>query len=220
MNIIIELIDIRNRNNKLLDMFDIENIINELVNYFDIETLKVTNKTNKYLMSLSLRNLELVVDYERLKVSNDVVYTNYVIMFAIIHELRHYWQINFDVGKVTQVYNECFQYINSSSLFKNAFYARFHDYFPIEVNANIVGFLYVLYIQKKLDDQVYYEVFKNMLMDVINKRDIGKTQDVLVSILGNDYLKLLSGLTEYDLFINGFMNNEEKSQEMLKMLLL
>lgn len=220
MNNIIELVDIRNKECKLLDMIDIKFIVDKLSNDFDIEITKIINKNDKYIMSLSLTTLELTVDYEKLKEKKDIVYTNYLIVFALVHELRHFLQLNGDSGILSFIYQECFQYLNSKALFKIAFYSRFHDYFPIEVNANIVGLLYVMYIQRILNDQEYYEIFKTMLFNVLDKVGTEENNDVLVSLLGDDYLKGVEDLDEYELFMNGLLREKDKRDKMLKMILL
>lgn len=220
MNKIIELVDIRNKEYKLLDMLDIKFIVDKLSSDFDIDITNIINKTNKYIMSLSLKNLELTVDYEKIKEKSDTKYNNYLIVFAIVHELRHYLQLKNNSGALSVIYQKCFQYINSTFLFKNAFYSCFHDYFPVEMNANIVGLLYVLYIQKVLNDRVYYEVFKNTLFDLLDKIETKEAQDVLFSLFGDDYTKILEGLDEYDLFINGLLKDKLEREKMLKRILL
>lgn len=220
MNNIIELVKARNTNNELFSMNDIKNIINILASDFSIRLEKIVNKKNKYIMSLSLRDLEFVVDYHQLIKNEDIIYTNYLILFAICHELRHYLQLFNDLGIVGSIYDECFKYINSSLILKTAFYSRFHDYFPVEMNANIVGLLYVMYIQKVLGDQVYFNIFKNTLLEVLKKVEDHDALDVLSSILGDDYVEILNGMNEYELFINGLLRDNSKRDKMLQMILL
>lgn len=213
---IIEIIKSNNSKMKLLDMENIKEIVNILTSYFDINIKRIVNRDNKYIMSLSLKDLELIVDYQKIKEFQDVRYANYIIIFGLIHELRHYFQFKED----DVIYNKCFEYVNSNSLFRIAFYARFHDYFPIEINADIVGLLYCLYIQIKLSDYEYYQMFKDKLYSLLNKLNTEQQRDVLISIMGDDYINYLNGRDEYNLFINGLLLDDEKVNEIIKRVLL
>lgn len=220
MNNIIELINKRNKEYKLLNMLDIKYIINELANTFELKIEKITEKKSKYAMSLSLKDLELVVDYEKLKINKNILSTNYLIFFAIVHELRHCCQLKQDFGKIGYIYQECFNYMNSSSFIKIAFYSLFHEYFPVEINADIVAYIYVLYVQKRLGDQIHYNIFKKMLLNLVNEAEIDKKYEVIACILGDDYLEMLNELDEYTLFINGLISDKDKNMKILDKILL
>ncbi len=217
MEDVINLIKIRNGCNKLFSMQDIIMVVNYLTGDLGIKIRRIHNKHNKYIMSLSLEDLDLIVDYEKIKTYQDPREANYLVIFCIVHELRHYMQL--DTKEMT-LYQGCFSYINSKSLFKNAFYARFHDYFPIEINANMVAFLYVMYIQRRLGANYYYNLFEDKLNRMLNEINSKELSDVFVSLFGSDYKDVLNDMDEYDLFINGLLIDEVRREEMLKRILL
>lgn len=220
MNNVIRILRKRKEDGKLLDLDDIKNIVKLLSIYFDIKITRVTNKNNKYIMSLNLNNLELIVDYKKIPNKKGVTYTNYMIVFLLIHELRHYAQLTNNSDSSIMLYQECMNYISSSSLLKNAFYSRFHDYFPTEINANIVGLLYIMYIQKELNDYEYYNLSKAFLIDLFNNLKTETFQDVLSSIFDSDYKIVLDTLDEYTLFINGLLENKDEEMKVLENILL
>ncbi|MCH5167236.1 MAG: hypothetical protein J1F35_05010 [Erysipelotrichales bacterium] len=225
MHDIINLIGNKNQNNEVLNEVDIKFIIDRLCSLYGItlSDIKPIFAGKRFMCYEAINNI-LYINYKKIKYYNCAALNNYRIMFTIVHELRHYCQFHYclDEGDdVANLYLVCFDWLSKDNLISKVFYGKNHDYFPIELNADIVAILFILYITKYLGDEIYYTIYLNELDAKIRMIYSKKCSDVLNCLYEESQIKnLKENMSEYNQFLNGILNNKEKSNNIKQMLLV
>lgn len=221
-----EILDIMLFKNKTTSSFtpnDIREIINIIARMYNV-SIDGTFFSKKYksLMHYDSDSNMIVVNYGKILQINPLIYRNYYILFLIAHEIRHAVQYSYSLGSddvVSKIYLDCFDYIGKKTILSNIFYASNHDDFPIEINADLTAFIFVIYVAFKLDDINYYKRFLEMYYKRINKCT-KSSYDVLKCLCGDDVFKYFNFLDEYSLFINGLLRNNEVATNVASSLIL
>lgn len=94
---------------------------------------------------------------------------NYWIFFYCLHEVIHHRQLILGITgneKVREIMDKNYSYIEEvksgqiTQVFHKIMYRMYHDFFPLEINADILAYIKLLEILKEIDLE-YYEVFLN-----------------------------------------------------------
>ena len=167
----------------VISQSNIVEIVNVLVNALDVDINGIDFVRNDvYPMCYDFKDKKILIDYEflinyysKIARSSDLDYVsllNYYIVFALIHELVHEKQRTYELNEdAKKIYDLCFKYVYSedvnklTALVRNMVYNRLHDYFAIEINANIVATDYLLGIV----DKDYRGYFIRELYKIIKK---------------------------------------------------
>lgn len=197
---------------KLFNKSEIEYILSVLMEIYGIEFKGVVyNNDVKFWMQYYLKEDNLTINYDFIKRSNKInSLGNYRILFACVHELRHVAQYKKYYAvpkKLQELYDKCFEVINSNNIFNTILYSMYHDYFPVEVNADLVGYLFLLHVTRILGDDEYHQMFFNEFKArIMSVYSINYTQ-ILKSLNDStreyyqeldDYTKLMHGLLMYE----------------------
>lgn len=214
MNELLNLVLKRNKNNETLTSRDIIKITNILTQMYEINIEGVDFRTGEVnTIYYSVDNNIIVIDYEKFFKRNLSIYSNYLMLFSLVHEVRHAAQYLSSVSSddiISRIYLDCFDYISKNTFIAKIFYSRNHDDFPIEINADIVAYIFVIYVAYMLNDNIYFDIFTKMFFKRI-KGFSNNSYDVLKSVCGEDIIDYLSGIEDYDLFLNGLLRNNEKA---------
>lgn len=223
MKDIITLMFVRNKIGNIFTPSDIIKITNILKDIYKIDINGVDFRDNEinsiyYCTDDGL----IVIDYDKFFKRDLSVYSNYRMLFSLAHEIRHASQFLSSLTKsdiISKIYLDCFDYVSMKTIVSKIFYSKNHDAFPIEINADIVAYLLVIYVAYMLNDNIYYSMFRSMLEKRV-RSFANSNYDVLKSISGSDILDYINELEEYDLFINGLMRDEKKSLNIASSLVL
>lgn len=171
-----------NQHQRLVTTEDIEYIFNILSSLFDVEIKGLEFVENdSYILSYDYSNKRVRVDYnsvikyyfEKAKKSGlDLVsLINYYITFALIHEFCHEVQRSSELDSdIKKVYDLCFRYTGEGEttnklveMVRKMIYNKLHDYFAIEINANVIATEYLISIL----DSEYRNYFMSELYKMI-----------------------------------------------------
>ena len=231
MNGIINLIGKRNKAQKTLNLSDIIFIVNYICALYNITLSHIRpmsdllgdNADKSHFMVYEAHDNILYINYAKIKEYDSYSFNNYRIIFTIVHELRHCSQFNYCLTKddsVAYLYLICFDTLSQNNIISRIFYSKNHDYFPTEINADIVGILFVLYVTKALGDEIFYEIYLTELEIRIKKALSKRAYDVLISLYGaNEFKNLQENMDEYGQFSNGILKEEEKCNNIKQMIL-
>lgn len=214
MRDIISLMFVRNKMGRIFTPSDIIKITNILADIYKIDIKGVAFRDNEInSIYFSADDDLIVIDYKKFFKRDLSSYSNYKMLFSLAHEIRHASQFLSSLTRtdiISKIYLDCFDYVSMKTLISKVFYSKNHDDFPIEINADIVAYLLVIYVAYMLNDNIYYSLFRSMFEKRI-KSFTNSNYDVLKSISGSDILDYIKNLEEYDLFINGISRDENKS---------
>lgn len=154
-----------NQHQRLVTQEDIEYIYNILSSLFDVRIKGLEFVENDaYILSYDYNSHKIRVDYEsslkyyfdKVKYSglNIVSLINYYITFALIHEFCHEVQRSSNLDSdIKKVYDLCFKYTGEvdttnklADMVRKMIYNKLHDYFAIEINANVIATEYLVSI--------------------------------------------------------------------------
>lgn len=171
-----------NQHQRLVTEEDIKYIFNILSSLFDVEIKGLEFVENdSYVLSYDYNNKLIRVDYEKsLKYYYDkakksgldlVSLINYYITFALIHEFCHEVQRSSELDNdIKKVYDLCFRYTGEldttnklAEMVRKMIYNKLHDYFAIEINANVIATEYLIGIV----DSEYRNYFMSELYKMI-----------------------------------------------------
>ncbi len=223
MKDIISLMFVRNKMGRIFTPSDIIKITNILADIYKIDIKGVAFRDNEInSIYFSTDDDLIVVDYKKFFKRDLSAYSNYKMLFSLAHEIRHASQFLSSLTRtdiISKIYLDCFDYVSMKTIISKVFYSKNHDAFPIEINADIVAYLLVIYVAYMLNDNIYYSLFRSMFEKRI-KSFTNSNYDVLKSISGSDVLDYINDLEEYDLFINGLSRDENKSLRIASSLVL
>lgn len=223
MKDIISLMFVRNKMGRIFTPSDIIKITNILADIYKIDIKGVAFRDNEInSIYFSTDDDLIVIDYKKFFKRDLSTYSNYKMLFSLAHEIRHASQFLSSLTRtdiISKIYLDCFDYVSMKTIISKVFYSKNHDAFPIEINADIVAYLLVIYVAYMLNDNIYYSLFRSMFEKRI-KSFTNSNYDVLKSISGSDVLDYINDLEEYDLFINGLSRDENKSLRIASSLVL
>ncbi len=221
MEEIVSIIKRRNNSYENLKFVDIIKIVEILSKIYDVYIDDVVFESDKnYLICYDSDKNIICVDYNEFFSSGELIYNNYMMLFGLVHEIRHALQYrsalcNDDI--ISKIYLDCFADLSKSTILSEAFYSRNHDFFPIEVNADIVAYLFIIHVAYMIGDYKQVNMFKNMLN--IRIRNISmENYDLVKCLSGKDIEKHLKEIDDYNLFINGLLRDEEKAGDIISSL--
>ncbi len=162
-------------NAELRDLSYLFRIIYGISEDVDLEV----NKGIKRMMAYDLKRSVICINWDEIKKvidRNKILPTNYLLAFALIHELNHALQkrrVDTIKDYISYVYSICFSYIDIPSIsivseLKRAIYNESHDLFPIEINADVMSHLKMLEILEGFDEG-YYDIYKYFLINRLMK---------------------------------------------------
>lgn len=221
MNEIINIVRNSNHKGSVLSIEEIRKIIFILATIYQVEIngVDVKKGQNTSIFYNADSNV-IVIDPEKFYSNNMLVFSNYKILFSLVHEMRHAIQYIDSLLKddsISKIYLSCFDFIGKNNTLSKVFYSVNHDAFPIEINSDIVAYLFVIYVANLLGDTIHAQIFSNMLLDRIDSIN-NSNYDVLTCISDGDTILELSLIDEYTLFINGLLRDKDKCKNFIKSL--
>jgi len=188
-----------------------------LKNFFNIDVEVQFSREIKTHMCYVLETNTIMIDYDRLDSINPIK-SNYHIVFSLLHELRHVMQYKYTLNHddaLADYYRACFEYLRNQNIISRIFYRKNHDYFVIEINANIVAAYYLIFICNKLDDPIYEMEYRNRLDMELSIID-NPTSDLVKScLIGEEEVD-----DSYQAFFNGLIKNKEERKNQKDLLLM
>ena len=189
------------RDDRILYNAEINRLLEIIFEMFDIDgkpCLKIDNKIpwgmafvrdepyNFYL------NWQMVGDNLKNKKIKEA---NYWIFFYCLHEVMHHRQLVSGItdDKVIQdIFNRSYNYLEEikkekiTQVFQKIMYRMFHDYFPLEINADIMAYIKLLEVLREIDME-YYDVFLDYFKRRIEKiYEDDKLNDIYAMLLELD----------------------------------
>ena len=181
-------VDIKNQSGTILGRDDIHKIFLKLSDFFDCRVKGfVFTHSKAYPTFITIESKSIFMNYDSLikfyfnvvSVHNkdnkydNVALINYYIVFALIHEFIHGLQHDHRITPykdVNALYDLCFEYISNDSvkirrILNNVLYQRLHDYFAIEINANVLAYEYMFYIVR----DEYRDYFMHQLYELVKQ---------------------------------------------------
>lgn len=224
---IIKLISIRKKEKKIFTKEDILKIYSLLIREFNVVCVEdiyfVKNGVERYFMGYHVNNFKIHIDYSRINKFDDIEKINYDIVFSIFHEIRHakqmeYCKNNKDI--LAEIYNKCFDYILNLDGKMGIYYHLYHSCFPIEINADLVSYIYLIYICEYLKDNSYKKYYLDRFIERCRVSNDKNYNDLLEILLGINLINLAhEKLDTYDLTINGLIDSIKTGKRELNMLL-
>ncbi len=111
--------------------------------------------------------------------------SNCYLYFVLLHEIAHASEDEENIGdlNIQNLYRRCFSYVNNSvesntnvaafsSLLNVINYRRVHDYFPVEINADMEAYVRIIPVLKEIDKKKYQEYYRKWgkrLFDICNQ---------------------------------------------------
>lgn len=172
MNTIREYISFNNLDSRLMNNRDLKNIYDILCSYFGVKVNGLDfDSNNVYSMSYNFEKNMIMINYDKLIDycrRDNILLTNYMIIFCLIHEFIHILQVGYEFKDgIKDIYDLCFNYIKEQSdnklvnIIKTVIYHRLHDYFAVEINANIEAYSYLInLVSDEYKDYFYRELYE------------------------------------------------------------
>ena len=172
---------IREAMDKVLDYEDITIMFNILMDEYHVDVPLMRDQEMNHIMAFDVARGVILINEEKctnMYKTLSVKDANYVILFAIHHELNHVLQSLRD-DELGKIYEHCFSYTNSldhsiSAKLRQIIYETMHDYFPSEINADIKSYMAMINFLKDVDEEAmkrYQELLINRLLRLYQNND-------------------------------------------------
>lgn len=190
MHNVIQLLELKNKIKSKLTNSEILRIFKILISEFRLTNITSINfnSISKYYMSYNLIDKTININVDVMNDSMNYKKFNYDTIFAIVHELNHVKQFEYTLNNddyLSYIYKRCFDMISSDNLKDNTYYSLFHNLFPIEVNADIESYMYLIRLINSIVDREYEDYYTNILYERLNVYKNDDFQELLKVICGS-----------------------------------